>query len=101
MSLARVLVTNPNILLLDEPTSSVDAITDHKLMTALNEIMKNRTTFVIAHRLWTIRNADLVIVIYDGKIVGIGTHDELLKSNSYYNKLFNAQFIDGNNKEVE
>ncbi len=101
LSLARVLVTDPSILLLDEPTSSVDAITDDKLMTALNEIMKSRTTFVIAHRLWTIKNADLVIVIYDGKIVGVGTHDELLKSNGYYNKLFNAQFMNLSNKEVE
>ncbi len=94
ISVARVLVLDPKILVLDEPTSNVDAITDEKLMTALKKVTENRTTLVIAHRLSTIKNADKVIVVDEGTIKGIGTHKELYENNRYYNKLFSAQLKD-------
>ncbi len=92
ISLARVLVTNPKMLIMDEPTSNVDAITDQKLMEAVRTVMKGKTTLVIAHRLWTIKNADRIVLLKDGMVKGIGSHQELLENNEFYREFFALQF---------
>ncbi|MGM0411489.1 MAG: ABC transporter ATP-binding protein, partial [Bacillota bacterium] len=89
LAMARVLLTNPALLILDEPTSSIDASTEEKMQKALKEVIKNRTTFVIAHRLWTVKNADKIIVIKDGKIVEKGKHEELLQRDGFYSEVHN------------
>ncbi len=98
LSIARAALTNPRILILDEATSSVDTRTERQIQTALDELLKGRTSFVIAHRLSTIRNADQVLVIEDGQIVERGRHEELLaKKGAYYN-LYMRQFVREENK---
>jgi ATP-binding cassette subfamily B multidrug efflux pump len=92
VSFARAILANPRILILDEATSSVDAYTELLIQKALEELLKNRTSFVIAHRLSTIVNADKVLVIENGQIVESGTHQELLKNGGLYQKLYNMQF---------
>jgi ATP-binding cassette, subfamily B, multidrug efflux pump len=92
LSLARVLVTNPKILIMDEPTSNVDAITDQKLLNAVRKVMEGRTTMVIAHRLWTIKNADKIVLLKNGRIEAVGTHNELLQKSQFYNEFFASQF---------
>jgi ATP-binding cassette subfamily B multidrug efflux pump len=92
ISFARALLADPRILILDEATSSVDAYTELLIQKALEELLKNRTSFVIAHRLSTIINADKVLVIENGQIVESGTHLELLKNGGLYQKLYNMQF---------
>jgi ATP-binding cassette, subfamily B, multidrug efflux pump len=92
ISFARALLANPRILILDEATSSVDAYTEMLIQKALEELLKNRTSFVIAHRLSTIVNADKVLVVENGQIVESGTHQELLKNGGLYQKLYNMQF---------
>jgi len=92
VSFARALLANPKILILDEATSSVDAYTEMLIQKALEELLKNRTSFVIAHRLSTIINADKVLVIESGQIVESGTHQELLQIGGLYQKLYNMQF---------
>ena len=93
LAIARALVTNPSILILDEPTANVDAITDEKLINAVRVLMKGRTTLVIAHRLWTIKNADRIVLLRDGKIEAIGNHQQLLDQNEFYKEFFASQFI--------
>jgi len=93
LSIARVLLTNPNILILDEPTANVDAVTDKRVMTAVHNAIKGRTTLVIAHRLWTIKNADKIVLLKEGRIEAIGTHQELLKSSAFYKDFFASQFL--------
>ncbi|MCK5625976.1 ABC transporter ATP-binding protein, partial [Candidatus Bathyarchaeota archaeon] len=92
LSIARAIVANPSILILDEATSSVDTRTEINIQEALLKLMKGRTNFVIAHRLSTIRNADQVLVIDDGKIIERGTHKELLKQKRFYYNLYMSQF---------
>jgi ABC-type multidrug transport system fused ATPase/permease subunit len=92
LSIARVLVTDPKLLILDEPTANVDAITDQNLMGAIQSIMKNRTTVIIAHRLWTIKNADKIVLLRDGKIEAIGNHQELMHNCPFYREFFDSQF---------
>ncbi|MFW6030212.1 MAG: ABC transporter ATP-binding protein [Halanaerobiales bacterium] len=89
LAMARVLLTDPALLILDEPTSSIDASTEEKMQKALKEVIKNRTTFVIAHRLWTVKNADKIIVIKDGEIVEKGKHEELLQRDGFYSEVHN------------
>lgn len=93
LAIARAILLNPKILLLDDATSSVDTETEHLIQLALAELIRDRTTFVIAHRLSTIRNADLILVIDKGKIVARGTHDTLLESSHHYNVIYNQQLI--------
>ncbi|HUU78328.1 MAG TPA: ABC transporter ATP-binding protein [candidate division Zixibacteria bacterium] len=93
MTIARAVLADPKILILDEATSSVDTRTEILIQRAMDDLMKNRTSFVIAHRLSTIRNADLILVINDGDIVEQGTHTELLEKNGFYADLYNSQFI--------
>jgi ATP-binding cassette, subfamily B, multidrug efflux pump len=92
LTIARAVLADPRILILDEATSSVDTRTEILIQQAMDELMKNRTSFVIAHRLSTIRNADLILVMRDGDIVEQGTHDELLARAGFYAELYNSQF---------
>jgi ATP-binding cassette subfamily B protein len=92
LTIARVILANPEILILDEATSNVDTRTELLIQQAMDNLMKNRTSFVIAHRLSTIRNADLILVLRDGDIVEQGTHSELLTKNGFYASLYNSQF---------
>lgn len=92
ISIARAIIKNAPILLLDEATSALDTESEHEVQTALDNLMKNKTTIVIAHRLSTIKNADKIYVIEKGEVVESGTHDELIKKNGEYSKLYNMQF---------
>jgi ATP-binding cassette subfamily B protein len=93
LSIARALLKNPPILILDEATSALDAATERKLQLALDEVMKGRTTFVIAHRLATIRNADRILVFDQGRVVETGTFDELVAAGGRFAELARAQFM--------
>jgi ATP-binding cassette subfamily B protein len=95
LSIARALLKDPPILILDEATSALDAGTEHKLQLALEEVMKGRTTFVIAHRLATIRNADHIVVLDQGRIIEQGTFDELVSKGGRFAALASAQFMTG------
>lgn len=90
LTIARAALADPNVLILDEATSSIDTITEQRIQKALAELMKGRTSFIIAHRLSTIRNADLILVMRDGNIVETGTHSELLSRDSFYAKLYHS-----------
>jgi ATP-binding cassette subfamily B protein len=92
LAIARAFLSNSKIVILDEATSSIDTKTEIEIQSAMNALMKNRTAFVIAHRLSTIKNADMIFVIDDGKIVERGKHDQLLKHQGFYAKLYNSQF---------
>ena len=91
IAIARAILRNPPILILDEATSALDTVTERLVQDALNNLMKNRTVFAIAHRLSTVRNADLILVMDSGKIVERGTHDELYAANGRYRKLCDMQ----------
>lgn len=92
LTIARAILANPAILILDEATSSVDTRTEMYIQHAMNELMKNRTSFVIAHRLSTIKEADLILVMNQGSIIEQGTHEELLAAGGFYADLYNSQF---------
>lgn len=92
LTIARTILADPKILILDEATSSVDTRTEVRIQKAMDNLMKGRTSFVIAHRLSTIRDADLILVMRDGDIVEQGTHEELLNANGFYADLYNSQF---------
>jgi ATP-binding cassette subfamily B protein len=94
VTIARAFVANPEILILDEATSSVDTRTEVQIQHAMSELLKNRTSFVVAHRLSTIQNADNIIVMNHGSVVETGTHNELLAKNGFYADLYNSQFSD-------
>ena len=91
IAIARAILKNPPILILDEATSALDTVTERLVQDAINNLMKDRTTFAIAHRLSTIRNADLILVMQEGRIVERGTHDELYAANGVYRKLCDMQ----------
>ena len=92
LTIARALLADNPILILDEATSSVDTRTEHLIQSAMETLMKGRTSFVIAHRLSTIRNADIILVMRDGDIVEQGNHQELMAQNGFYAQLYNSQF---------
>lgn len=93
ISIARTLMTNPQVLILDEATSNVDTVTESKIQNAMEAIVAGRTSFVIAHRLKTILNADQIIVLKDGEVIEQGNHHELLKLGGFYSELYHNQFI--------
>ena len=92
LTIARAILADNPILILDEATSSVDTRTEERIQKAMDNLMKGRTSFVIAHRLSTIKDADVILVMKDGDIVEQGTHDELLARNGFYADLYNSQF---------
>lgn len=92
LTIARAMIADKPMLILDEATSSVDTRTELQIQNAMDELMKNRTSFVIAHRLSTIKNSDLILVMKDGDIIESGTHDELLQKGGFYSDLYNSQF---------
>jgi ATP-binding cassette subfamily B protein len=99
-AIARALIRNPRILILDDALSSVDTHTEDKILNHLREVMQGRTTIFISHRVSTVRNADRIAVLHDGRIVETGTHDELLALNGYYSDLYNKQLLEEELAEV-
>ena len=91
LSIARAVLKNPPIMILDEATSALDTESEKLVQEALDNLMRNRTSIVVAHRLSTIRNADMICVFHEGKIVEKGNHQELLKLNGIYTKLYSMQ----------
>ena len=96
LCITRVLLSKPNMLILDEATSSIDTRTELEIQAAFNNLMRGRTSFVVAHRLSTIRNADQIIVMNAGRIIEQGNHDTLMAQNGFYSKLYNSQFVTTN-----
>ncbi|MDO4740896.1 MAG: ABC transporter ATP-binding protein [Eubacteriales bacterium] len=94
ISFARAILADPRILVLDEATASVDTLTEQKIQSAIETIIKGRTSLVIAHRLSTVKNADLILVVKDGKIIERGKHEELLKAKGHYYSLYTRQYED-------
>ncbi|MBO5210181.1 MAG: ABC transporter ATP-binding protein [Lachnospiraceae bacterium] len=94
LTIARAILADNKILILDEATSSVDTRTEQRIQKAMNNLMKGRTSFVIAHRLSTIKDADLILVMKDGDIIEQGNHEQLLAQNGFYAELYNSQFVD-------
>ena len=92
LAIARALLKNPPILIMDEATSSLDNKSEKKVQEAIERLMQDRTVFVIAHRLSTVVNADKIIVLSRGKIVETGTHEELIEKKGYYKQLYEVQF---------
>ena len=92
ISIARVMLCQPPMLILDEATSSIDTRTEIKIQDAFAKLMKGRTSFIVAHRLSTIQNADRILVMKDGSIIEQGNHEELLEQKGFYYKLYNSQF---------
>ncbi len=94
LCIARVMLCDPEILLLDEATSSIDTRTEAQVQAAFDELMRGRTSFVVAHRLSTIREADCILVMRDGQIIERGTHEQLLLQGGFYAELYNSQWVD-------
>ena len=92
LCIARVMLTHPPMLILDEATSSIDTRTELKIQRAFEALMKNKTSFIVAHRLSTIKNADLILVMNKGNVIEKGTHEQLLQQNGFYAHLYNSQF---------
>jgi ATP-binding cassette subfamily B multidrug efflux pump len=99
-AIARAIIRNPRILILDDALSSVDTHTEDKILNHLREVMQERTTIFISHRVSTVRNADMIVVLHAGRMVEQGTHDELLARNGYYSDLYNKQLLEEELAEV-
>jgi ATP-binding cassette, subfamily B, multidrug efflux pump len=93
-AIARAIIRDPRILVLDDALSSVDTYTEEKILDHLRQVMRGRTTIFISHRVSTVRNADRIAVLHDGRIVELGTHEELLSRNGYYTDLYNKQLLE-------
>ncbi len=93
-AIARAIIRNPRILVLDDALASVDTQTEDRILNHLREIMQGRTTIFISHRVSTVRNADRIAVLHDGEVVEYGTHDELIAQNGYYTELHNKQMLE-------
>ncbi|NMS90794.1 ABC transporter ATP-binding protein [Clostridioides difficile] len=100
LTIARAILSDPSVLILDEATSSVDTRTEVEIQKAMNNLMKGRTSFVIAHRLSTIRDADLILVMKEGTIIEQGNHKELIENKGFYEELYNSQFSSEYDEEV-
>ena len=92
LCIARVMLLKPPMLILDEATSSIDTRTEIKIQQAFEKLMEGRTSFIVAHRLSTIKSADVILVMKDGNIIEQGNHEELLEENGFYAKLYESQF---------
>ena len=92
ISIARIMLTSPPMLILDEATSSIDTRTEMRIQKAFSEMMVGRTSFIVAHRLSTVREADIILVMRDGRIIETGRHEELLEKGGFYSELYNSQF---------
>ena len=101
LCIARVMLALPPMLILDEATSSIDTRTEIRIQKAFNTLMEGRTSFIVAHRLSTIRNADVILVMRDGNIVEQGTHKELLARNGFYAKIYNSQFVNTSSEQQQ
>ena len=101
LCIARVMLALPPMLILDEATSSIDTRTEIRIQKAFNTLMEGRTSFIVAHRLSTIRNADVILVMRDGNIVEQGTHKELLSRNGFYAKIYNSQFVNTSSEQQQ
>jgi|HubBroStandDraft_5_1064220.scaffolds.fasta_scaffold16543_5 ATP-binding cassette subfamily B multidrug efflux pump len=99
-AIARAIIRNPRILVLDDALSSVDTHTEDKILNHLREVMRGRTTIFISHRVSTVRNADLIAVLHSGRVVELGTHSELIERNGYYTDLYNKQLLEEELAEV-
>lgn len=93
ITIARAMLSDAPMLILDEATSNVDSRTEIKIQEAMNELMRGRTCFIIAHRLSTVQNADTILVVRDGRITEQGSHDELMRLGGFYSTLYNSQFV--------
>ncbi|MDR3215581.1 MAG: ATP-binding cassette domain-containing protein, partial [Bacilli bacterium] len=91
--IARTILTDPDLLILDEATSNVDTVTEVQIQKAINNILIGRTSFVIAHRLKTILDADHIVVLKDGEVIEQGNHEQLLAQNGFYAELYSNQFV--------
>ncbi|HBE9437604.1 ABC transporter multidrug-family ATP-binding protein/permease [Clostridioides difficile] len=100
LTIARAILSDPSVLILDEATSSVDTRTEVEIQKAMNNLMKGRTSFVIAHRLSTIRDADLILVMKEGTIIEQGSHEELIEKKGFYEELYNSQFSSEYDEDV-
>lgn len=100
VSFARAIIAKPSLFFLDEATSSIDTESEAKIQKAINEVLKGRTSFIVAHRLSTIKNADKILVIHEGKILEQGTHEELLKAKGHYYELYTNQFQEEASQEI-
>ena len=100
ISFARAIIADPKILVLDEATASVDTITEQNIQRAIDEVIEGRTSLMIAHRLSTVRGADVILCVHDGKIVERGTHKELLAQKGYYYNLYTRQYEEDAMKSV-
>ena len=92
LCIARIMLNTPPMLILDEATSSIDTRTEIKIQQAFGNLMKGKTSFIVAHRLSTIKNADLILVMNKGNVIEKGTHEELLEKRGFYYNLYNSQF---------
>lgn len=92
LCIARVMLSNPPMLILDEATSSIDTLTEQRVQLAFNKMMQGKTSFVVAHRLSTIKEADIILVMKDGNVIEQGRHNELLARGGFYAELYNSQF---------
>ena len=99
-AIARAILRDPRILVLDDALASVDTYTEEKILNHLREVMQGRTTIFISHRVSTVRNADRIAVLHAGRIVELGTHDELLARNGYYTDLYNKQLLEEELEQV-
>ncbi len=95
LCIARIMLTHPPMLILDEATSSIDTRTEMKIQQAFYTIMQGRTSFIVAHRLSTIRECDVILVMKDGNIIEQGNHEELIAKKGFYHQLYNSQFQNG------